>query len=116
MLISKLRHDAALYFPYAGDYGGGGRPIHYGQKVDYAHLPEGSVEGSIQTAIYQARLLHKHFTQALNVIIMVKINLKTGKSSPVILFSSDLDLAYDLLIDYYSLRFQIEFNLGDAKQ
>jgi putative transposase len=27
-----------------------------------------------------------------------------------------LELPYDLLIDYYSLRFQIEFNFRDAKQ
>jgi putative transposase len=32
------------------------------------------------------------------------------------LFSTDLDLAYDSLIDYYHLRFQIEFNFRDAKQ
>ncbi len=32
------------------------------------------------------------------------------------LFSSDLDLAFDKLIDYYRLRFQIEFNFRDAKQ
>lgn len=32
------------------------------------------------------------------------------------LFSSDLDLSYEHLIDYYSLRFQIEFNFRDAKQ
>lgn len=31
-------------------------------------------------------------------------------------FSSDLELAYDKLIDYYRLRFQIEFNFRDAKQ
>jgi len=28
----------------------------------------------------------------------------------------DLELAYDKLIDYYQLRFQIEFNFRDAKQ
>jgi putative transposase len=33
-----------------------------------------------------------------------------------VLFSSDLSLAYDKLIDYYSLRFQIDFNFRDAKQ
>ena len=33
-----------------------------------------------------------------------------------LLFSSDLALPYDKLIDYYSLRFQIEFTFRDAKQ
>ena len=31
-------------------------------------------------------------------------------------FSSDLALGYEKLIDYYRLRFQIEFNFRDAKQ
>jgi hypothetical protein len=120
-LISKLRYDAALYFPYEAAYSGHGRPHKYGKKVDYDNLPEQhlkqvSLEDDIQTRIYQATLLHKHFIQALNVVIIVKINLKTGQGSNVVLFSSDLDLAYDLLIDYYCLRFQIEFNFRDAKQ
>ena len=34
----------------------------------------------------------------------------------VILFSSDLELTYAQIIDYYTLRFQIEFNFRDAKQ
>ena len=34
----------------------------------------------------------------------------------IYLFSSDLELPYDKLIDFYSLRFQIEFNFRDAKQ
>ena len=32
------------------------------------------------------------------------------------LFSTDADLEYEKLIDYYKLRFQIEFNFRDAKQ
>ena len=50
------------------------------------------------------------------MVIIVKINLKTQAHAHVVLFSSDLDLAYDKLIDYYRLRFQIEFNFRDAKQ
>ena len=33
-----------------------------------------------------------------------------------LLFSSDRELPYDKLRDYYGLRFQIEFNFRDAKQ
>jgi putative transposase len=61
-------------------------------------------------------MLHKEFAQPLNVVIIVKTNLKTQARAHVILFSSDLDLPYDKLIDYYCLRFQIEFNFRDAKQ
>ena len=38
-LISKLRADAALYFPYTGPQKKQGARKKYGQKFDYAHLP-----------------------------------------------------------------------------
>jgi len=120
-LISKLRYDAALYFPYAGPYAGRGPQRKYGDKVDYDNLPaqylkETTVEGHIETCIYQTQLLHKEFTQPLNVVIIAKTNLRTQARAHVILFSSDLALTYTLLVDYYGLRFQIEFNFRDAKQ
>ena len=120
-LVSKLRHDAALYFAYDGPYSGRGRPRKYGAKVDYRNLPEQYLldttrAGAIETRIYQACLLHHDFAQALNVVILIKTNLKAGAFANVNLFSSDLDILYDKLIDYYSLRFQIEFNFRDAKQ
>jgi putative transposase len=120
-LISKLRYDAALSFPYAGPYAGRGPHRKYGDKVDYDALPgqylqETTVEGHMQTCIYQMQLLHKEFTQPLNVVILAKTNLRTQARAHVVLFSSDLALAYAPLVDYYGLRFQIEFNFRDAKQ
>jgi putative transposase len=120
-LISKLRCDAALYFPYTGPYAGRGPHRKYGDKVHYDNIPrqylkETSVEAHIQTCIYQAQLLHKEFLQPLNVVILAKTNLRTQARAHVILFSSDLELAYTSLVNYYSLRFQIEFNFRDAKQ
>ena len=112
-LISKLRYDAALYFPYTGPYAGRGPRRKYGHKVDYDHLPghalkETTVEGHIETRLYQMQVLHKEFAQPLNVVIIVKTNLRTQARAHVVLFSSDVALAYALLVDYYSLRFQIE--------
>jgi len=120
-LISKLRSDAALYLPYAGSYCGHGPRRKYGDKVDYHNLPDQSLKetrlgGRIQTCFYQTTLLHKEFCQPLNVVIIVKTNLDTQASARILLFSSDLDLTYDQLVAYYSLRFQIEFNFRDAKQ
>ena len=34
----------------------------------------------------------------------------------MILYSSDLEIEWSKVIEYYSLRFQIEFNFRDAKQ
>ena len=120
-LISKLRRDAALYFPYTGPYAGRGPRRKYGHKVDYEHLPvqylkETTVERHIETRLYQMPLLHKEFAHPLNVVILAKINLRTHAHAHVVLFSSDLDMAYAPLVDYYGLRFQIEFNFRDAKQ
>src|ERR671930_1192773 len=70
----------------------------------------------MQTCTYQMQLLHKEFPQPLNVVIIVKTNLRTQARAHVVLFSSDLDLACGRLVANYGLRFQIEFNFRDAKQ
>jgi putative transposase len=116
-LISKLRWDAALSFPFDGN----GRRHKYGKRVDYNHIPDKylmstTVKDGIQTCSYQAQLLHTDFPVPLNVVIIVKTNLATQALAHVILFSSDLMLSCEKLVDYYCLRFQIEFNFRDAKQ
>ena len=120
-VISKLRCDAALYFPYAGPQAKSGPRRKYGDKLNYDCIPARYLKHSesdqdIRTDYYQAIMVHKSFAQPLNVVIIVKTNLKTGARAHVVLFSSDLELPYDQLIDFYALRFQIEFNFRDAKQ
>ncbi|MEJ6486849.1 transposase [Nostoc punctiforme UO1] len=120
-IISKLRHDSALYIPYQNPEPNRRSRRKYGNKLDYSNIPDAdlcksSIEEDIKTDIYQTTLLHKEFAQALNIVILVKTNLKTNARSHVILFSSDLKLSYEKIIDYYKLRFQIEFNFRDAKQ
>jgi len=120
-IISKLRHDAALHLPYTGPYRGRGPHRKYGDRLDYAHLPAEYrkscvIEADVQTDTYQMQAWHKSFATLLNVVILVKTHLKTGAQAHVILFSSDLTLSYELLVDYYRLRFQIEFTFRDAKQ
>jgi hypothetical protein len=120
-LVSKLRSDAALYFLYEGQQKARGPKRKYGSKIDYANIPakylvSQKIEKGIQTKIYQSKMLHKSFAQILNVVIVTKTNLKTGHFAHVVLFSSDLKLSCEKIIDYYSLRFQIEFNFRDAKQ
>jgi putative transposase len=120
-LISKLAVNSALFFLYDGPYSGRGPHKKYGDKVNYAQLPacwrkQTTTEKGICTEIYQFSALHKLFTQPLNVVIIVKTNTETGAWAHAILFSSDLKQTYDQIIDYYTLRFQIEFNFRDAKQ
>lgn len=120
-LVSKLRHNVALYFPSTGPYAGRGKRKKYGEKLDCRAIPleylkTSFVEEDIQTPIYQMQLWHKKFADLFTVVVMVKMHLKTHAVAQVIFYSSDVDLSYDQLIDYYRLRFQIECNFRDAKQ
>ena len=120
-LISKLRSDAALYPAFEGEHCGPGPKPKYGAKIDVRkmdakYLKETSIEDNLRTDIYQGQFYNKEFAFALNVVIILKTNLDTHAQAHVILFSTDLEQAYDKIIKFYSLRFQIEFNFRDAKQ
>jgi putative transposase len=63
-LISKLRCDAALYFPYQGPQKKSGPRRKYGDKLNYARIPDqylkaSSREHGIQTRIYQMVMWHR---------------------------------------------------------
>src|SRR5262249_40661027 len=65
-LVSKLRYNSALYFPYAGPYAGRGPRRKYGKKLDYRNMPSAylqttSIDEGIETNIYQMSLWHKKF-------------------------------------------------------
>ena len=120
-LISKLRADSALYLRYDGPYAGRGPRRKYGDKLSYRAIPERylqqtTIAQGVETRIYRLEALHKEFAAALNVVIIVKTNLQSGAQAHVVLCSSDLGLSWDKLVDYYCLRFQLEFNFRDAKQ
>lgn len=120
-LVSKLRSDAALYEPYTGSHNAPGpRPKYAGRvdvtRMDKKYLKSDLKQDGIQTQIYQAVLLNKVFVFPLNIVVVLKTNLRTRKQAHIILFSTDLDLTYEKIVDYYTLRFQIEFNFRDAKQ
>jgi putative transposase len=120
-LISKMRYDSALYIPYETPDPSRKCRRKYGDKIDYSFIPDEFIKKTetvenIRTDFYQAQLLHKEFSQALNVVIIVRTNITTSNRTRAVLFSTDLNLSYMHVIDYYSLRFQIEFNFRDAKQ
>lgn len=116
-LISKLRYDSALYLPPQEN----DRRHKYGDKINPRNLPQeylihGHSEDDWCFDHYNLQVLHKQFALPINVVIMVKTNIKTGEQGHVILFSTDLNLKGEKLVELYSLRFQIEFNFRDAKQ
>ena len=120
-LISKLRLNTALYFPSTLPYAGRGRPRIYGQRfnpqqIDTKYRVSTQTHENITTEVYQAKLRHKKFPDPLNVVCILKTHLLTENKSHLLLFSSDLALDAEKMIDYYRLRFQLEFNFRDAKQ
>jgi putative transposase len=120
-LISKLRSDAALYPAFAGEYCGRGPKPKYGPKLDVRnldakYLKNTAIEDHVRTDLYQGQFYNKEFAFPLTVVIILKTNLQTHTQAHVILFSTDLEQAYDQIVKFYSLRFQIEFNFRDAKQ
>lgn len=120
-LISKLRRDSKLYLPWEGEYSGRGRKKVYGERLQPQSIPEKyrvkiEEEGDSRVEYFQVEVRHKMFPDPLNIVLIRKTKLSSNKVGHVILFSSDLELGWDKVVDYYSLRFQIEFNFRDAKQ
>lgn len=120
-LISKLRRDAVLFEKYEGKYSGRGAKKKYGARLKYdlmspRYLQKSEKKEDAIINYYAGVFWHKEFSEALKVVIIVKIDLKKQKLGHAILFSSDENLEWEKIIDYYALRFQIEFNFREVKQ
>lgn len=120
-LISKMRCDAALYLQPTNLQKQITPQRKYGDRLDFTKMPQDLLcsthtEDGYETRVYRVVCLHKNFGRLLTVVILQRTHLPTGRVGVVILFSSDLFLGASALIDYYRLRFQIEFTFRDAKQ
>lgn len=119
-LISKMRSDAALYLVPSAFQKQMSPNRKYGDRLEFARMPASllrscETEEGYETCIYQALCRHKQFACLLNVVILKRTHLGSGRVGHVILFSTDLFLGAATLVDYYALRFQIEFTFRDAK-
>jgi len=120
-LISKIRNNAALCFQYTGSQKPRGRKKYYGSRIDYSNMNDKylistEITKKFCTKIYQCKAVHAKFADPLNIVIILKKDLKSEKEARIILFSSDLKRDGNKIVEYYRLRFQIEFNFRDAKQ
>ena len=100
-----------------------GRPRIYGQKLNMNALPkqylqQTEIEGEHKTESYQIKACAKNtFGQKLlNIVIQRRTRMSDGKVATNIWMSTDCKLYFKVLLDYYRLRFQIEFEFRDAKQ
>jgi putative transposase len=121
-LISKMSSNAALYAPYLGEQNKKGRRRIYGKKMDLGNLDDTFLKKteenlSHEQKTYQFKAYSKSIVGiALNVVLIVTTRKSDAKKSINVWFTNDLDLSFEILLDYYSLRFQIEFEFRDAKQ
>lgn len=128
-LLSKLRTSPALFFPHTAPepplnktQKSTGRPPKYGQRVDMAQLPhrylvDEKTNDGIRHQTYQYPAWNKEMSAfLLNVVSIVSTHLKTGKISYTHFFSNNPQLTAQHMMEYYQLRFQIEFDFRDAKQ
>lgn len=118
-LTSKLNVRTNLFFLFTGKYKGVGAPPKYGkqmQRLTNKYKVETKEENGISYEIFHyPSMWTKGIPSLINVVIIRAIK-PDGKTSIVKLFSTDLELEPQQIIDFYRSRFQIEFNFRDAKQ
>lgn len=117
-LICKLKRNAVLYFDYQGAKGGRGRPRLYGDALDLCQrYPAHEVKdhksdyGLVQQFEVRSRTIKN---RCLNVVVLYTD--AADLQNRTVLFSTDLTLSAATMIEYYSLRTQIEINFREAKQ
>jgi putative transposase len=123
-IISKFKSNAHLILPFQGSQSGLGRPKTLGDKVDLDTINEKfyiktikDQSSNVSSRVYQFEgFTPKIAGKKLNIVVLIHTHLLTKRVSRTILFSNDLTLDAETIIDYYSLRFQIEFDFRDAKQ
>ena len=117
-LITRLRHDAALYHLWTKGRQPGqrGPTRRYDGKAVFDDLARWQDEGlhpvHAHIKLYSAWLYSKHFERILRVVLVVD----TRRQAYVLLASTNEHQSASEIAHYYHLRFQIELLFRDAKQ
>lgn len=117
-LITRLRHDAALYHLWTKGRQPGqrGPSRRYDGKAVFDNLSRWQAEGThpihSHIELYSALLYSKHFERRLLVVLL----LDTHHQKYVLLASTDEQQSASQIAYYYHLRYQIELLFRDAKQ
>ena len=113
--ITKLRPDANLRYLFEGKHSKRpGRKSTYGSKIDFYQFQSWVhvIDLKPHIEVYTVIANSPKFKRDLKIVML--LNTKTDKH--ILLACTDLQLQALKIIDYYSLRFQIEFLFRDAKQ
>jgi len=115
-VITKMRRDGNLKEVYTGVRSKGrGRPKLYGAKIDLVRIDKRKWKKCYQTegmTGYERIVYCVTLKQRVKVVYLEK----AGTTGYEVLLSTDTELSGEKIIQYYRLRFQIEFLIRDAKQ
>jgi hypothetical protein len=114
-VVGKLRHDANLRYLYKGSQKPHGRRRLYDGKVKFDDVSRFEfVKQEENQTIYTAVVYSVSLKRKIRIVYIVE---KHGqKIGTALLYSTDINLAAENILRYYSARFQIEFLFRDAKQ
>ena len=115
-VITKMRPDANLRYLYNGPKAKGkGRPRLYDGKVDCTRIDKRRIRSFSQDehAVYYSGIV---YSIALKQLVRIVYIADKQTRRYQILVCTDTALDAEKLVQYYRLRFQIEFLIRDAKQ
>jgi hypothetical protein len=116
-VISKLRSDADMRYLYKGEQKPRGAKRKYDGKVELRDLSRLSHVRQLAPGLALYTLVVWHVSLKRKIRIAAVVDTHTpGKTSIALLFSTDIDLDAERILEYYKARFQIEFIFRDAKQ
>jgi hypothetical protein len=116
-VISKLRSDADMRYLYNGVQKPRGAKRKYDGKVQLRDLSRLTHVRQLEAGLdlYTLVVWHVSLKRTIRIAAVVDTR-KVGKTGVALLFSTDVELDAELILEYYKARFQIEFIFRDAKQ
>lgn len=116
-VISKLRCDANLQYLYTGEQKRRGRPRKYDGKVDLTDLSRFLFVETVQPNVdlYTAVVWHVSLKRNIRVAYLLDRRHPTSVRT-CLLFSTEVEQDPMQIVQYYKLRFQIEFLFRNSKQ
>jgi hypothetical protein len=115
--IGKLRVDANLRYLYTGEQNKLGVPRKYDGKVDCQDLSRLKFVKQIKPGVSLYTLVVWSCCLNCQISLACLSDVQAnGKIKNTLLFSTDIHLPPEQIVEYYQARFQIEFIFRDAKQ
>lgn len=118
-IISKLRNDANLRYLFSGKQRKGrGRKKIYAGKVDINNIDQRRIPFCFTEDgcdIFSGIVYSISLKCKIRIVYIQEYDQKGRPKGHSILFSTDLNIAPEKLLQYYRMRYQIEFLFRDAK-